>query len=257
MRLSLFEIETIVRFKNNIFGEDAKIYLFGSRVDDTCKGGDIDLYLEPQTSGNLLEKKIAFLTLVQQALGEQKIDIIFAKDANRIIEIEAKSKGVELDLEKIKLQKYFDECDKHLQRIEEAYSDIQKSLPLLAQKYRNLTKDEVQAIDQYLFRFAKLQDTLGDKIFKLLVAQYESSSEAVPFIDILNKLEKIGFIDNTKEWNNLRKIRNEISHQYDNEPEEMSQAINSIMNQKDVIKEIYLKIKKKYKQLIEFGKNNE
>jgi predicted nucleotidyltransferase len=250
MRLSLFEVEKIIASKNKVFGNDAKIYLFGSRVDDQSKGGDIDLYVEIQSTQNLLEKKIAFLTLVQNYLGEQKIDIVFAKDASRAIEMEAKSKGIELDLEKIKLQKYFDECDKHLQRIEEAYSDIEKSLPLLAHKYIHLTKDEVQAIDQYLFRFAKFQDTLGDKIFKLLVAQYESSSEVLPFIDILNKLEKIGFIDNAKEWNNLRKIRNEISHQYDNEPEEMSQAINSILGQKDVIKEIYLKIKLKYKNLL-------
>jgi len=250
MRLSLFEVEKIIVSKNKVFGNDTKIYLFGSRVDDASKGGDIDLYMETQSTQNLLEKKIAFLTLVQNYLGEQKIDIVFAKDASRAIEVEAKSKGVELDLEKIKLQKYFDECDKHLQRIEEAYSDIEKSLPLLAHKYIHLTKDEVQAIDQYLFRFAKLQDTLGDKIFKLLVAQYESSSEVLPYIDILNKLEKIGFIDNAKEWNNLRKIRNEISHQYDNEPEEMSQAINSILGQKDVIKEIYLKIKLKYKNLL-------
>lgn len=250
MRLSLFEVEKIIASKNKVFGNDTKIYLFGSRIDDASKGGDIDLYVETQSAQNLLEKKIAFITLVQDYLGEQKIDIVFSKDASRAIEMEAKSKGVELDLEKIKLQKYFDECDKHLQRIEEAYSDIEKSLPLLAHKYIHLTKDEVQAIDQYLFRFAKLQDTLGDKIFKLLVAQYESSSEVLPFIDILNKLEKIGFIDNAKEWNNLRKIRNEISHQYDNEPEEMSQAINSILGQKDVIKEIYLKIKLKYKNLL-------
>ena len=250
MRLSLFEIKTIIKYKNEIFGDSAKIYLFGSRIDDTKKGGDIDLYIEAVNIDDVFTKKIEFLSSIQQIIGEQKIDLVFAKDENRAIEIEAKTKGVVLDLEKIRLQKYFNECDKHLQRIEEAYEDMKDIIPLSANKYKNLTKDEVQDIDQYIFRFEKLQDTLGDKIFRLIIMQYEQNSETLPFIDILNRLEKLGFINSSKEWINLRKIRNEISHQYDDEPEEMSQAINKIISQKDIIKEIYLKLKNRYTSLI-------
>ena len=245
MRLSLFEVETIIKYKNKIFGESSEIYLFGSRVDDNKKGGDIDLYIRTDIIEGLFEKKIEFLSKIQHVLGEQKIDIIFSQEDNRPVEVEAKTKGVKLDIEKIKLERYFHECDKHLQRIEEAYGDIEEFLPLSAQKYLELGKDEVQAIDQYLFRFAKLQDTLGDKIFKLLIAWYEQNSEGLPFIDILNRLEKIGFINNAKEWIFLRKIRTEISHQYDDEPEEMSQAINAILQQKELIKDIYLKVKER------------
>ena len=156
-----------------------------------------------------------------------------------------------MNIENIKLQKYFNECDKHLQRIEEAYDDIKETIPLNAEKYQNLTKNNVQAFDQYLFRFAKLQDTMGDKIFKLLIQKYEQNNNETPFIDALNKLEKIGFISSTKEWIYLRQIRNEISHQYDDEPQEMSQAINNIVNQKDIIKSIYLKLKKQYEIVFE------
>jgi hypothetical protein len=38
-------------------------------------------------------------------------------------------------------------------------------------------------------------------------------------------------------------LRNEIAHQYDDEPEEMSQAINNFISQKDIIKNIYLNLK--------------
>lgn len=45
MRLSATEVETI---RSVLRGADplGKIYLFGSRADDTRRGGDIDLYFE-------------------------------------------------------------------------------------------------------------------------------------------------------------------------------------------------------------------
>jgi len=245
MRLSLSEIKIIVQLKNKYFGETSKIFLFGSRVDDSKKGGDIDLYLIPNNQENITSKKIDFLVNLKNIIGEQKIDLILAKNSNRVIESEAK-KGIELNIDKIKLQKYFKECDKHLQRIEEAYSDIKTILPLTVQKYKILSKDEVQDIDQYLYRFLKLQDTLGQKIFKLVLDIYEPSNEALPFLDILNKLEKLNFLESAKEWMNLREKRNNIAHQYDDEPYEMTQAINDILNQKDILKSVYMRFKLRF-----------
>lgn len=78
------------------FFEDGDIYLFGSRVDDSKKGGDIDLYLVVNTHTNLFEKKIKFLARVKRELGEQKIDIIFNEDKERLIEKEAIKWGIKL-----------------------------------------------------------------------------------------------------------------------------------------------------------------
>lgn len=46
MRLSSSQIEAIKQQAEHFFGAEAKVWLFGSRVDDTAKGGDIDLYVE-------------------------------------------------------------------------------------------------------------------------------------------------------------------------------------------------------------------
>jgi predicted nucleotidyltransferase len=81
MRLQKWEVEIIKKTFNEIFKGD--IYLFGSRIDDTKKGGDIDLYLVTQYD---FLKELKFRTLLQERLGEQKIDIIFSKDKNRDIE---------------------------------------------------------------------------------------------------------------------------------------------------------------------------
>ncbi len=45
MRLTKHEIESIKKAFQETF-ENGKIYLFGSRVDDTKRGGDIDVALD-------------------------------------------------------------------------------------------------------------------------------------------------------------------------------------------------------------------
>ena len=91
MRLSKTYIDVIERSFNEVFCGD--IYLFGSRVDDSKRGGDIDLYLELKNHTNLFKKKLKFLSRVKREIGEQKIDVVFNTDSNRLIEKEAK-KGV-------------------------------------------------------------------------------------------------------------------------------------------------------------------
>ncbi|MGZ5026055.1 MAG: hypothetical protein ACXV9T_02680, partial [Methylobacter sp.] len=186
----MFEVNAIQRNAQDIFGRDVKVYLFGSRTDNNKKGGDIDLYLVPGNMDDLYEKKIKFLSALNRALGEQKIDIVIAQDQTRPIEKQAIARGIELNLENIKIEKIFKECDKHLQRINEAYGDMSAFMPLTATKYENLAKDDVQAIDQYLFRFTKLQDSMGEKLFKLVVGRFEQNADKLPFLDVIKKIEK-------------------------------------------------------------------
>jgi len=95
MRLSKTDVDNIKSVFQDIFTNGA-IYLFGSRVDDTKKGGDIDLFVESSDTTNLLEKKINFLVLLKQKIGDQKIDLIISRDRTRLIEQEALSKGIKL-----------------------------------------------------------------------------------------------------------------------------------------------------------------
>jgi predicted nucleotidyltransferase len=98
MRLLDSEIELIKSSFKEVF-EDGYIYLFGSRVDDSSRGGDIDLFIIPKHKlpiDKLLDKKSKFRLLLEDRLGEQSIDIVISKDISRAIEIEALSKGVRL-----------------------------------------------------------------------------------------------------------------------------------------------------------------
>lgn len=93
MRLTNEEIHHIKDYVAEVFGREARVYLFGSRVDDTKKGGDIDLFIEADDKTNPLEKASQLWSKLQFALGEQKIDIIMASDPDRLIEKEARRTG--------------------------------------------------------------------------------------------------------------------------------------------------------------------
>ncbi|MFP4333588.1 MAG: nucleotidyltransferase domain-containing protein [Campylobacterales bacterium] len=73
MRLSPAEID-VLRSKLKELSSEAKLYLFGSRVDDSKRGGDIDLLV---VSDKLTRKDIRALRLeFFKHFGEQKLDII-------------------------------------------------------------------------------------------------------------------------------------------------------------------------------------
>jgi len=91
LRLTSKEVEIIKNQVYKIF-KDAEIYLFGSRVDDNLKGGDIDLYII--TKNPSFAKKLRLKTTLEDLLFKP-IDIVLAKDKNRLIEKEA-LKGIKL-----------------------------------------------------------------------------------------------------------------------------------------------------------------
>ncbi len=95
MRLKENEIIQIKQSFESVF-QTGKIYLFGSRIDDTKKGGDIDLFLEIEDKTNLFEKKIKFLAKLKIKIGDQKIDVVFNEDENLLIEKEIRKYRIQL-----------------------------------------------------------------------------------------------------------------------------------------------------------------
>jgi uncharacterized protein len=96
IRLEANEIDSIKRNAHERIGSGAKVWLFGSRVDTGKKGGDMDLYIETENKEEIFKKKIKFLARVKMEIGEQKIDVVFDENPQRLIEQEAKRCGVRL-----------------------------------------------------------------------------------------------------------------------------------------------------------------
>lgn len=95
MRLTTDQVETIQEAAENAFGRGTRVTLFGSRVDDKKRGGDIDLLITPAAGDDTLRRKIRFLVLLECALGERRIDVLIAQpdDPRDIVRI-ARETGV-------------------------------------------------------------------------------------------------------------------------------------------------------------------
>ncbi|MBF0159677.1 MAG: nucleotidyltransferase domain-containing protein [Magnetococcales bacterium] len=103
MRLADHEAETIRQAVGALFGSDSEVWLFGSRVDDTKRGGDIDLLVVLSSSrpdedaAAIWNSRIRLLERLERQLGERKIDVVMAKaDDSRPIVAIARSTGVRL-----------------------------------------------------------------------------------------------------------------------------------------------------------------
>lgn len=85
MRLTVVQKQVILDAARANFGEAVSVRLFGSRIDDNERGGDIDLLVEcQQPVERKIEKKYRMVAQIQQQLGEQKIDILVL-DANTAV----------------------------------------------------------------------------------------------------------------------------------------------------------------------------
>ena len=83
---------------------------------------------------------------------------------------------------------------------------------------------------------------MGAKLFKSLLL-YEGENIDKPFLDILNRLEKMDII-NVDEWFEIRDLRNEISHEYDNNEKSVIEILNMIYELKDKLSNILQRIQK-------------
>ena len=77
MRLNLAQIAMIRDTTFRVFGERARVTLFGSRVNDAAKGGDVDLMIEVPNAVSepaLLSARVA--SRVSRAMNGRKVDVV-------------------------------------------------------------------------------------------------------------------------------------------------------------------------------------
>jgi hypothetical protein len=116
--------------------------------------------------------------------------------------------------------------DIHANRLEKALAHTTHLLPFNPTCLQRLTDDELGYLEMLTSRFAKLQDSLGAKIFPLLLQLLQESRSDESALDRLYKLEKLGILPSANNWIAMRELRNAITHEYPDNPELMAANLN-------------------------------
>jgi hypothetical protein len=147
---------------------------------------------------------------------------------------------VKKDIKESLEQKIY-ECNKHVEKLNTAKEYLKDIMPLSLEHYLELDNIQSSFIDQLNFRFSKLQDTIGESLFKGILILSKEDVKKMTFLDILNRLEGLELI-NKNRWLNLREIRNEIAHEYSFNQDEIVDNLNLIYNKIDELVAIYKKL---------------
>lgn len=94
MRLSERVKTKIITSLTEVFGQ-VDIFLFGSRVNDRVKGGDIDLTINVDISREeFRQKKVKFISFLVKQNFDIKIDLIHFNQVDSLLLSEIESTGI-------------------------------------------------------------------------------------------------------------------------------------------------------------------
>lgn len=110
-----------------------------------------------------------------------------------------------------------DQCRRHVTIMQGALADLPAKLSVGAVRHDDLAL--LRTIDQFVYRFIKLQDTVGEHVLRTFASEVlaEPVNDA-PLIDVLMRLEKYGYLE-AVQWARWRSLRNSLTHEYPDHPE--------------------------------------
>ena len=129
-----------------------------------------------------------------------------------------------------RMQTIINECNIHAERLEMAYTHLLPLFPFTEEKLAHISDVDFGFLEVLIGRFAKLQDTLGGKLFPEVAGMVEPGFERRTFIDVLNLLEKENLLKSAKEWKAMRDFRNQLTHEYPDNPEIMVENLNNSLD---------------------------
>ena len=145
----------------------------------------------------------------------------------------------DFDLAQTRFDSVARECRLHLDRLDHARRKLAGHFPLSIEDWQELDNDTIADLDQLLFRFGRLQDAIGQRLFQHLLALSLEWEESEPFLDKLSRLERLGIIPSAEQWILLRELRNSAMHEYPDQPELTVANLNRIHEAAESLEQIF------------------
>lgn len=107
-----------------------------------------------------------------------------------------------------------------------ALNNLADIFPITEEKVKHLTKEEFILVDFLINRFCRLQDFMGSNLINAVLIQINEFADDLTMIDKMNKLEKFHLIKDARLWQEMRKLRNHLIHEYPDHPELITKFLN-------------------------------
>lgn len=129
------------------------------------------------------------------------------------------------------------ECD-HLQRT----AELLFIEPFSVERAQTIADDDnlSECVEAFVSRFARLQDTLGDKLIPQLLSVLGEKQATV--MDNLDTAERLEWIASADEWQAIRQLRNQMVHDYIEDLEVLSSAILTAQGFVSILTDVSKKI---------------
>jgi len=132
---------------------------------------------------------------------------------------------------------------RYLERTANRLSLLNIDLPWVESLDNNDLNSEM--LDAFVSRYGRLQDTLGDK---LLPAILRSSLEKTGSqLDNLLRAEKLGWIESTQDWIEIRELRNRLVHEYIESPNDLLSALQQALKCVNILIETQVRMASYFK----------
>lgn len=127
-----------------------------------------------------------------------------------------------------KLTKFISDCLIHEKRIFAAREKIKDIMPLGVESYQTLAETTIEHVDQLFYRFAKLQDTMGQNLLPAVLTALHEDTTKMSALDIVKRSETLGIIHRADEWVDMRILRTGMFDDRENDSAEMAVLLNRI-----------------------------
>lgn len=148
----------------------------------------------------------------------------------------------------LRLQDAWRECERNAYHLLRACNLLKPLLPMTGGQFERLTDEQIRTLDQFVLRFTKLQDAMGGRLFPAILGYLQEPYETQPMLDKLNRLEKLGYLQNAETWQDIRTIRNKFAHDYPDDSDKNAALINLATESAQTMRLMLSLIENKLKQ---------
>ena len=128
--------------------------------------------------------------------------------------------------EQLALQHTFAVCQGHADALQDALQDMQLRA-LSADDYSSLSKADRRLLDQFAYRYTRLQDDMGARLVPAVLKALGEDIAPLSALDRFGRLAQLGWLPSADEWLTLRQVRNQFAHDYPDSPAERFERLQA------------------------------